>query len=102
MRVISGAKIRPCNRRLAARLRHLRKARGFTTTTLAKAVGLSQAQISRIETGAQGIRSAVLLRLAKALRVSAEVFFMDAVTARKILKTASCVGIKGLDLIADE
>ena len=101
-RTMNATRTGRVNRRLGGRLRHLRRARGFTTTTLGKAVGLSQAQISRVETGAQGIRAPVLMRLARVLRVSPEVFFMDTATARKILKAVPRIGIKGLGLIADE
>ncbi len=41
----------------------------LTTTELAEKVGISQAQISRLQTGKQGFRSSTLRRIAKALGV---------------------------------
>lgn len=40
---------------------------GITTTELANRVGISQAQISRLENGKQGFRSSTLQRIALAL-----------------------------------
>jgi len=48
----------------------LREARGLTTTVLARQVGISQAQVSRLENGQQGFRSDMLLELALALGVA--------------------------------
>jgi transcriptional regulator with XRE-family HTH domain len=42
---------------------------GLTTTQLAAKVGVSQAQVSRLENGQQGFRSPTLVKLAKALKV---------------------------------
>jgi DNA-binding Xre family transcriptional regulator len=42
----------------------------MTTTELAKKVGISQAQISRLENGLQGFRSDTLLEIGLALGVS--------------------------------
>jgi transcriptional regulator with XRE-family HTH domain len=61
--------VREFNRKIGARVRQLAKARGATTITLAKAIGVSQAQISRLENGLQGFRSATLLKIAMALGV---------------------------------
>ena len=38
----------------------------MTTTELARRVGISQAQISRLENGLQGFRSTTLFKIAKA------------------------------------
>jgi len=46
-----------------------RESQGLTTTQLAKKVGISQAQISRLENGKQGFRSGTLERVAKALDI---------------------------------
>ena len=51
-------------------IRRERRERGYTTTTLAKKLKLSQAQVSRIETGRQGLRWSVLTRVMKVLGVS--------------------------------
>ncbi len=57
------------NRKIGGTVRELAKARGATTITLAAAIGVSQAQISRLENGLQGFRSATLFKIAMALGV---------------------------------
>ena len=52
-------------KRVGAHVSKLRKAKGWSTTRMARLVGVSQAQISRVETGKQGLRSAMLFRFAK-------------------------------------
>ena len=54
----------------------LREQQRLTTTALAKRVGISQAQISRLENGKQGFRSATLRRIAEALGYDAKVVFV--------------------------
>ncbi|MHC4198473.1 MAG: helix-turn-helix domain-containing protein [Planctomycetota bacterium] len=54
----------------------LRTELGMTTTDLAKKVGISQAQISRLENGQQGFRSGTLVKIAKALKVPPFRLFM--------------------------
>ncbi len=57
--------------RLAMRLRALRHNRGLTQVELAERVGITQAYIARLETGAKKNPSLLLLdRLAKALKVT--------------------------------
>ena len=55
------------NAEIGERVRTIRKAKGITTTELAQMVGMSQAQISRLENGKQGYRSATLSKIANAL-----------------------------------
>jgi transcriptional regulator with XRE-family HTH domain len=55
----------------------LRKRRGWKAAEFGKLIGLSQGQISRLETGKQGLRSKTLLRIAEALDVSPVYFFME-------------------------
>jgi transcriptional regulator with XRE-family HTH domain len=62
--------VREFNRKIGARVRRLAQKRGATTTSLARAVGVSQAQISRLENGLQGFRSEVLYKIARALGVN--------------------------------
>ena len=50
-------------------VRAIRTDKGLTTTKLASMVGISQAQISRLENGQQGFRSGTLVKIAKALKV---------------------------------
>ena len=54
---------------IGQKIREIRTKQGLTTVTLAKKVRLSQAQVSRLENGLQGFRSATLIKLAKALNV---------------------------------
>ncbi len=44
------------NRDIGARVKAVREDRKMTTTDLARRVGISQAQISRLENGLQGFR----------------------------------------------
>jgi transcriptional regulator with XRE-family HTH domain len=62
-------------REIGNRLQNLREARGLTLAQLAEMVGLSQAQVSRLETGKQGFRSATLRRFADILRVKVTTLF---------------------------
>jgi len=55
------------NAEIGERVRTIREAKGITTTELAQMVGMSQAQISRLENGKQGYRSATLCKIADAL-----------------------------------
>jgi len=62
---------------IGLKIRDLRSKMGLTTVTLAKKVKLSQAQVSRLENGLQGFRSATLLKFAKALNVPPIYFFVE-------------------------
>ena len=64
------------SREIGLRLSHLRDLRRLTTAALAAKVGLSQAQISRLENGRQGFRSPTLMRIARALSVPPFYFLM--------------------------
>jgi transcriptional regulator with XRE-family HTH domain len=55
----------------------LRGKLNMSATELAKRVGISQAQISRLENGKQGFRSNTLNRIAKALGVKPIYFFLE-------------------------
>ena len=61
---------------IGATVRKLRTEMAKTTTDLAKKVGVSQAQISRLENGQQGFRSETLVKIAKALKVPPFRLFM--------------------------
>ncbi len=54
----------------------LREKQDITTTVLADRVGISQAQISRLENGLQGFRSSTLAKIANALGYDAKVVFV--------------------------
>ena len=62
---------------IGQKIRELRSKMGLTTVTLAKKVRLSQAQVSRLENGLQGFRSATLIKFAKALNVPPIYFFVE-------------------------
>jgi len=59
------------------KVRELRSRMGLTIAALAKKVRLSEAQVSRLESGEQGFRSAMLLRFAKVLNVPPMYFFVE-------------------------
>ena len=59
------------------KIRELRRRQGLNTITLAKKVRLSQAQVSRLENGLQGFRSAMLLKFARVLGVPPVYFFVN-------------------------
>jgi transcriptional regulator with XRE-family HTH domain len=59
------------------RVQALRNEKGMSSTTLAKKVGISQAQISRLESGAQGWRSITLQKTADALGVTVGFLYSD-------------------------
>ena len=61
---------------IGATVRATRKGTGMTTMDLARKVRISQAQISRLETGQQGFRSDTLVKIAKALKVPPFRLFM--------------------------
>ncbi len=65
------------NRDIGARVSALRQERSMTTTELAQRVGISQAQISRLENGRQGFRSDTLFKIAKSLGKPAFYFMMN-------------------------
>ena len=57
------------NADIGLRMTRLREARGLTTVALGQLVGISQAQVSRLENGRQGFRSFTLARIAESLDV---------------------------------
>lgn len=78
-------------------VRQMRQAKKMTTTQFAKKVGVSQAQISRLENGEQGFRSDVIVRMAKVLRVKPWALFMtdaERAAAQKLFATKQTFGLK--------
>lgn len=57
------------SKKIGKKMRELREARGMTTTEMARRLELSQAQVSRLENGVQGFRSATLGRICDVLDV---------------------------------
>ena len=70
------AKIDPANIQIGNVVRLIRTKAGLTTIELSKKVGISQAQVSRLENGHQGFRSVTILHLAEALKVPPFRFLM--------------------------
>ncbi len=64
-------------RSVGRQMRMRREDLGISATGFAKKVGLSQAQVSRLENGHQGFRSGTLARIAKALGVAPASLFRE-------------------------
>jgi transcriptional regulator with XRE-family HTH domain len=97
-------KVRAADRKtlvsLGRRIHQARVARGLRGSDLGRLARLSQAQISRIETGKQSVRSTVLFRIAKAMKVSPVVFLLDDTVTAELLKALPAKAIPGLNLYA--
>lgn len=65
------------NEKIGEKIIKLRQEQNLTTTDLARMVGLSQAQISRLENAKQGFRSKTLVKIAQALGVHPSYFYID-------------------------
>jgi transcriptional regulator with XRE-family HTH domain len=80
---------------IGKKIRELRSKMGLTTVTLAKKVKLSQAQVSRLENGLQGFRSATLIKFAKVLGVPPIYFFVEGAEASttKVAEELDQVGL---------
>ena len=63
-------------KQIGTTVRTIRQELKLTTTHLADEVGISQAQISRLENGLQGFRSGTLVKIAKVLKVPPFRLFM--------------------------
>lgn len=62
------------------RIRALRQARGITQVELAKALGIDQSNVSSIERGVRGLTVHQVLKLSRALHVSADEILSGAAT----------------------
>ncbi len=75
---MSGRKVAPADQKKALqaaaaigqRVRNLRMEQGYTTSSLARKLRVSQAQVSRLENGLQAFRSKRLLQIARVLGVT--------------------------------
>ena len=65
----ANQKVLAFNRTIGKKIARLSKERGANTISLGKAIGISQAQVSRLQNGLQGFRSGTLFKIAKALNV---------------------------------
>ena len=81
------------NRIIGMKIRRLRHAQNITSVELGARAGISQAQVSRLESGKQGFRSATLTRIAEALGVKPVFFFIDeAIGEDEKMKSMSLYG----------
>ncbi len=87
------------NRAIGLRITQLRERLGFSASDLARMVGLSQAQVSRLENGKQGFRSATLTKIAEALGVKPVYFFVEEGDAASVAEAASAYGIRAQALL---
>ncbi len=80
---------------IGKKVKALRTKLGFTTITLAKAMKMCQAQISRLENGLQGFRSIRLLRFAKVLGVPPTYFYTEGeeVSTAKVTRELERAGL---------
>ena len=62
---------------IGRKVSELRERQRLTTVQLAGMVGVSQAQISRLENGKQGFRTSTLTRIAQALKVPTSYFLTE-------------------------
>jgi len=76
------------SKQIGETVRRLRVDCGMTTTVLAKRVGISQAQVSRLECGQQGFRSGTIVRIAEVLHTKPWYFFMTPAEQKKAGKKA--------------
>jgi transcriptional regulator with XRE-family HTH domain len=67
---------------IAKKIKDLRTQLGISGPELSEQVGVTQAQISRLENGLQGFRADTLLRFAKAFGVPPIYFFVDGIEAQ--------------------
>ncbi len=72
--------------RIAYRMQKRRGELVLTSTDLGRMVGVSQAQISRLECGLQGFRSSTLSKIAKALNVNPPYFVVEDLELAKALE----------------
>ena len=96
-RTIGKAEMQKAAIEVGRRLRAIRKAQGFTTWTLAKGMHLSQAQVSRLENGLQGLRAVVILRACSVLKISPVVLFIEKPLAKALLKSPLGKKFRGLN-----
>ena len=64
-------------KQIGIKLSKLREEQGLTAAEVAKRVGISRAQISRLENGRQGFRRDTLERIAHALGVKPVYFYLE-------------------------
>lgn len=70
-------------------MRQLRTGMGMTTTVFAQKVGISQAQVSRLECGQQGFRSGTAIKIAQVLKIRPWALFMTPDERAEVSKSVS-------------
>ena len=80
---------------IGQKVRTLRCAMGLTTVKLGKKLRMSQAQVSRLELGLQGWRSATLIKFARVLGVSPASLLVagDEVSQAKVVDELDAAGL---------
>jgi len=80
---------------IGKKVRELRSKMGLTTVSLAKKLGISQAQVSRLENGLQGFRSATMMKFCRVLGVEPIYFFVEggAAHVEKLTKELKARGL---------
>jgi len=71
----NAVKVLGDQREIGKTVKAAREAAGFSMTSFAKKVGMSQAQISRLEDGQQGFRTKTMQKIAKALGIPIVIYF---------------------------
>lgn len=71
MKTNHKASDRRVRRQVARAMRELRVARGDSQTDFGRLVGLTQSQVSRIETGERTLRDVEIRRVCRALKIEA-------------------------------
>ncbi len=92
-------------RSVGARIRELRKARGLSGYALARAAGISQSHLSKIETGKATLSVAVLARICQVLDRPLSYLFQSDEQVPRVLGTLTTVAgpeSEGLRWFADE
>ncbi|KKK81376.1 hypothetical protein LCGC14_2814080 [marine sediment metagenome] len=72
--------------RIAHRMQERRKELMLTATDVGRMVGISQAQVSRLENAQQGFRSVTLSKIARALNVNPAYFVVEDKALAKALE----------------
>jgi transcriptional regulator with XRE-family HTH domain len=78
---------------LGRRVRAIREGRGVTQVELAKILKLPQSNVSEMERGARGLTVHQVVRLAKALKVSADEILLPNGKGSKITKPAASLKV---------
>ena len=79
--------IQTIQRKIGARIKTLRRARGFTQMTFSEAVGLSNNYLSDVERGNSFPKADKLVKMAEVLSCSADDIFCDVIPRSETVKS---------------